>query len=220
MAYGTLFLVKGDWSQAQRNIFKKRSAMPKNHRPWLCWGLLGLCLGSAYCIIWDNSGTGMKIWPKKGFRCSEDLGISLLSVRLPYGCWAGIISNLGDLEEAQTSMEAGPASFPARTRKKVSKGLALVWPRKGIGQKGTTHRTRLRKSTFLQGLTILEDLRIKPYYSLGHHVPGRILPGCGSERKGPGKPEKGRGHVPGDGDGLLAGEDRDLWSLKVNCRLT
>jgi hypothetical protein len=34
----------------------------------------------------------------------------------------------------------------------------------------------------------------------------------GFERKSPGKPEEGRGHVPGNGDGILAGKNPDALS--------
>jgi len=50
-------------------------------------------------------------------------------------------------------------------------------------------------------------IQLKPHYVLGHLYLGELYLNTMKKRNGCQKPEKGRGDVPGDGNGLLAGQD-------------
>jgi len=63
------------------------------------------------------------------------------------------------------------------------------------------------EQTILEGTKMVEDLQLRPLEVWGHLFLGGDLRYCRQEKEGTGQPEESSDHVPGDGHGLLPGQD-------------
>ena len=75
-----------------------------------------------------------------------------------------------------------PCGFPARTTEKGNEGFALVGLGRVLGKKEPQQRTKAEEC-FSQGLAILDDLEMKPWYAQGRLFLGEFYLDAGEKEK-------------------------------------
>ena len=202
--YGFFYYLKGDWKSTKEHLEKGlTSSQEAKYALGMAQPLF--MLGYAYSYLGDPE-SGRRL-AEKGLQVYRDTGMEFF-LSVSHYVMGSMHLDSGDLENAGTSMKEA-LRLSRKNSEKGWEGLALVGLGRVLGKK-EPRQTEKAKEYFREGLAILNDQKLKPWYSQGLMFLGEFYLDA-VERKGPGKPEKGRSPVPGNGDGLLAERTQRFW---------
>ena len=160
-AYGFFYYLKGDWKSTKEHLEK---GLTSSHEAKFALGMAQplIMLGYAYSYLGDpESG---RILAEKGLQVYRDTGMEFF-LSVSHYVMGSIHSDSGDLENAGTSMKEA-LRLSRKNSEKGWEGLALVGLGRVLGKK-EPRQTEKAKEYFREGLAILNDQKLKPWYSQG-----------------------------------------------------
>jgi class 3 adenylate cyclase/tetratricopeptide (TPR) repeat protein len=175
--YGLFFYAKGDWKCAIEHFQEAIRCLEETKQlvelaSGLAW------LGGAYSHLGDPE-TG-RTYAEKGLKIQRDAGFEWFSVFYFYNL-GDICLQLGDLKSAQNYMEEALRV----SQKNNEKGLeAASWI--GLGRilgRTETPQTYKAEEYILQGMKMLDELKIKPWYVPGYFYLGELYVNAGQKEK-------------------------------------
>ena len=175
--YGHLYYYKGDGRNAVKHYqssieyFEKSQAV---HLLPLAWNLLGM----GYYYLGELN-TALK-FSEKGLRMQMDTG---MPYGLPWYHWnlSLIHFDLGNWSEAKLHAEQA-LNLACMTHYKWYEGRSWIQLGRIIGK---TDKSRIDKAEehILQGMKILDELKLKPFYALGYGSLGELYADAGQKEK-------------------------------------
>jgi class 3 adenylate cyclase/tetratricopeptide (TPR) repeat protein len=175
--YSGFFHAKGDWKPAIEHLQKciKYSGEVKYLGP-LAWSWAWL--GHAYSCLGDPE-TG-RMYVEKGLKIQRDGGFERFLCHYPR--YLGEISlQQGDLKNARSFMEEA-VSLSQKYGEKHMEGLSWILLGRILGR---TETAQIHKAEeyILQGMKIVDELKLKPLYAQGHLFLGELYANAGQKEK-------------------------------------
>jgi len=177
MLSGFFCTVKGDWEPSKEHFEKgiKHSEEAKYALvSSLSWSGLGYT-----CSMLGDSVAG-KRHAEKGLKIYRDSGVEMsLSVAHYFLGWIHL--NLGDLKKAQGLAEEA-LRLSQKNNEKPLEGISWLLLGTILGK---TEPLQINKAEecILKGIGICKELKMKPYYSLGHLYLGELYLNAGKKKK-------------------------------------
>lgn len=175
--YGIFYWVKGDWKSAKECLEKSLIYSEKaNFFMSLNPGLI--LIGYVHSHLGDPE-TGRR-QTEKGLKMIQDSGIEAF---LSWGYWimGSIHLNLEDLESAGTCMEEA-LRLARKNGERGWEGFALVGLGRVFSKKDPRDKEKAEEF-FSQGLDILQDQKMKPWYANGRMYQGEFYLENGQKEK-------------------------------------
>jgi len=160
--YGTFFFVKGDWPHAKEHF--QNSIKYYEEVKWLLiLAMSETLLGLSYYFLGDSE-TGKK-HSEKGLKIIRETGVEMY---MSFFHWIlGLIHmELGDPKSARSFLEES-LRLSKRNHEKHSEGLSWIWLGRILGR-AEPKQIDKAKQCIMKGMEILQELKIKPFYSQGH----------------------------------------------------
>jgi class 3 adenylate cyclase/tetratricopeptide (TPR) repeat protein len=177
VCYGILFHSKGEWKPAIEHLQNciKYSEEAKFLAP-LAWSWAWL--GSAYSYLGDPK-TGRR-HVEKGLKIQRDGGFEyLLSL---YPCFLGdICLQVGDLKNARSFADEA-LTLSLKSSDKHMEGRSWILLGRILGRTETTQVSNAEEC-MLKGMNIMDELKMKPWYSQGHLFLGELYANAGQKEK-------------------------------------
>jgi class 3 adenylate cyclase/tetratricopeptide (TPR) repeat protein len=177
LCYGIFFHAKGDWRLAIEHLQNciKYSEEVKYLAPlaW-SWGWLG----HAYSYVADpETGRG---YVEKGLKIQRDSGFEYLLSSYPYFL-GGISLLLGDLKNARSFTDEA-LRLSQKNSERHMEGLSWILLGRILGR---TETAQIHKAEqyMLQGMKMLDELKLKPFYAQGHLHLGELYANAGQKEK-------------------------------------
>jgi tetratricopeptide (TPR) repeat protein len=177
LVYGLSFYLKGDFKPAKEHL--EKCIGYSEEAKWHLGAAIGLCiLGNAHSFLGDPE-TGSR-HAEKGLRIYRESRIEFL---LSVGNWlSGCVHlNSGDLENAGASMEEA-LRLSRKNGERSFEGLALL----GLGMvlgKREPRQVDQAEECFSKGLAILQDQKMRPWYSQGRMFLGEFYLDSGEKER-------------------------------------
>ncbi len=175
--YGLLYYSKGDFTSAKEHF---EEGIVYCEEAKFTWGAaMALCfLGHVHSFLGDPE-TGRKK-AEKGLHIWAETGV-VQTISIAHYTMGEIGLALNDLENAKTVMEEA-LSLSRKNGEKAVEGLALVGLGRVLGKK-EPRRIEKAEECFSQGLAILQDQELKPFYSPGRMYLGEFCLDGGEKEK-------------------------------------
>ncbi len=177
LEYGVLFNYKGDGKNAvkhlQSSIGYLEKSQANNFLP-IAWG----CLGSGYYLL-DEPNTALK-FIEKALKMQMDIGLpiflSLYHIQL-----SQVHFDLNNLSESKLHAEQA-LNLAQTNHAKGYEGVSWLQLGRTIGK---TDKSQIDKAEeyILNGLKILDELKLKPRYALGYLFLGELYADAGQKEK-------------------------------------
>jgi tetratricopeptide (TPR) repeat protein len=177
LRYASIFWIKGDWESAKEHLEISLSHFEEAKS--LIGVILDLCfLGYVHSYLGDPETGSRKA--KKGLQMYREAGVEGY---LSFCHWlmGSIYLELGDLEKARTSMEEA-LRLSRKNSEKGFEGFALMGLGRVFGKK-EPQKEEKAEEYFSQGLTILQEQKLKPWYAQGRMFLGEFYLGGGEKEK-------------------------------------
>jgi tetratricopeptide (TPR) repeat protein len=175
--YGLFFHTRGDWKPAIEHL--QEAIKYAEEVKYLAVLALSLAwLGSAYSYLGDPKAG--RRYVEKGLKIQRDGGFEMFLSFYPY-ILGDIHLHLGDLMNAQSYMEEALRL----SQKNNEKGIE-GWSWIGLGRiLGRTETSQIDKAEeyILRGMKILDELKIKSWFSLGYFYLGELYVNAGQKEK-------------------------------------
>jgi tetratricopeptide (TPR) repeat protein len=177
MLYGLFFHAKGDWKPAIEHLQNciKYSEEVK-YLAGLAWS--SAWLGDAYSYLGDPE-TGRK-YVEKGLKIQREGGFEWSLSLYPYFL-VDICLHVGDLKKARSFMDEA-LRLSQKNNEKHSEGLSWILLGRILGQTETPQIDKAEECIF-QGMEILDELKLKPFYALGYFYLGELYVKAGQKEK-------------------------------------
>jgi tetratricopeptide (TPR) repeat protein len=175
--YGLPFYLKGDFISANQH-FEKSLAYSEKAKYLMVVALSLSLLGHGQAFLGDLE-TGRKN-AKKALQIYDEIGIEIY-LSLDHLIIGDIDLNLGNLDEAQVSMEEA-LRLSRKNRERPNEGSALIYLGRVLGKKKLPEVKKVEEF-FSEGLAILNDLQAKPAYSQGRLYLGEFFLDSGQKEK-------------------------------------
>jgi class 3 adenylate cyclase/tetratricopeptide (TPR) repeat protein/ribosomal protein L40E len=175
--YGSIFWLKGDWKSGKEHL--EKSLKYSEEAKFTIGVVLNLCfLGFVHSHLGDPE-TGRR-QAEKGLQMFRDSGIELF---LSSCLWmmGNIHLDLNNMDGAEDSMEEA-LRLSRKNTEKTWEGLALVGLGRVLGKKKPLQTEKVEKY-FHEGLAILQDQKIKPWYAHGRMFLGEFYLDMGKKEK-------------------------------------
>jgi predicted ATPase/class 3 adenylate cyclase len=176
-ACGYFFAIKGEGKNAIQ--YFENSIRHLNEGQVV--SLLGLpwCgLGWGYHLLGENLAARKHVEKGLDIQFGTGIPIYLSLIHLILGM---IHFDLGDLNNAQTYAQRA-LEFAQQNNEKYFEAASLIWLGR-ILKKANPSRIDKAKECIFEGITICDDLRIKPFYSMGHLFLGELYSGADQREK-------------------------------------
>ena len=177
MQYGYLYIVKGDWESSKELLekgIKHNEEAKYAFLSALSWSSLGYA-----CAMLGDPVTG-KRHAEKGLEIHRDSGVEMF-LSLAHYHSGSIHLDLGDLKNARSLAEEALRLSQKNSEKVIEAGSWLL-----LGTiLGKTEPPKINKAEecILKGIKFCKELKIKPYYSLGHLYLGQLYLAAGEKEK-------------------------------------
>jgi class 3 adenylate cyclase/tetratricopeptide (TPR) repeat protein len=175
--YGVFFYWKGDWKSAKEHL-EIGIAHLEEAKGYVGVAVGQCALGHVHSFLGDAEHG--RRHAEKGLEIYRDIGIETW-LSFFYWTTGSIHLDLGDLESAETSMEEA-LRLSRKNKEKAFEGLALVGLGRVFGKREPRQMERADES-FSRGLVILDDLKLKPWYSQGRMFLGEFYLDTGEKEK-------------------------------------
>jgi len=168
MQYGHFYLAKGDWEPSKEHF--EKSIKHSGEAKWglgfaVSWSGLGYA-----CAMLGDRETG-KRQAQKGLEIHRDGGAEL--VLSMAHCQLGLIHlDLGDLKNARSLVEEA-LRLSQKNNEKFVEGCSWLLLGTILGKTEPLEISKAEEC-ILKGIEICRELRIKPYYFLGHLYLGEL----------------------------------------------
>jgi len=175
--YGVFLCIKGDWKAAIEHLQNciKYSEEVK-YLPVLGWS--SAWLGEAHSHLGDPE-TGRR-YVENGLKIMRDGGFEWW-VSLHHLILGGIHLRLGDLKNARSFMDEA-LRLSQKNNEKLMEGRSWIfWGR--ILERMEPQQTDKAEKCIFQGMKILDELRLKPWFSLGYFYLGELYVNAGQKEK-------------------------------------
>ena len=160
-SYGFFYYLKGDWKSTKEHLEK---GLTSSQEAKFALGMTQplIMLGYAYSNLGDPE-SGRRL-AEKGLQVYRDTGMEFF-LSVSHYVMGSMHLDSGDLENAGTSMKEA-LRLSRKNSEKAWEGLALVGLGRVLGKK-EPRQTEKAKEYFREGLAILNDQKLKPWYSQG-----------------------------------------------------
>jgi class 3 adenylate cyclase/tetratricopeptide (TPR) repeat protein len=176
-SYGLFFYLKGDFTSTKEHLEKSLAYSEK--AKWLHGGAVSLCLlGHVHSFLGDREIGSEKA--EKGLQLYTETGVDFY-LSVAHYIMGAIALDLGDLEKAQASMEEA-LSLSRKNKEKANEGFSLIGLGRVLGKREPQQRAKAEEC-FSQGLAILNDLEMKPWYAQGRLYLGEFYLDAGEKEK-------------------------------------
>jgi tetratricopeptide (TPR) repeat protein len=175
--YGSFYWIRGDWKQAKEHL--EKCLIHSEEAKFYIGVVLSLCfIGYVHSFLGDPETGRKKV--EKGLQMFRDSGIELF---LSVCCWIMGSFQLEsiDLENAQSSMEEA-LMLSRKNHEKGWEGVALVGLGRVLGKKEPQQKEKVEEY-FYDGLGILDEQRLKPWYAQGRLNLGEFYLDAGQKEK-------------------------------------
>jgi tetratricopeptide (TPR) repeat protein len=201
MQYGHFYLAKGDWEPSKGHF--EKGIKYSEEAKWI-QGSAHSWSGRGYaCAMLGDCETG-KRHAEKGLEIHRESGVEAF-LSLAHWLLGSIYLDLGDLKNGRSHAEEA-----LRLSQKNSEKAIEGWSWLLLGTiLGKTEAPEINKAEecILKGIEIGKELRIKPFYSLGHLYLGELYLNGGKEEKAIGNLKKA--------EGMFQEMGMDYWLGKV-----
>jgi tetratricopeptide (TPR) repeat protein len=175
--YGGFYSFKGDGKLTVEHI--KNSIMYcEEAKFYLIIGWAFGTLGYGRYLLGDLENAKINI--EKGIKILQDIGLQLALSAL-YWLLSLPLFDLGKYEKALASIDEALILARKNNEKEVE-GLSRIWLGRILGKTDPNQLNRAEES-ILKGINILEELRLKPYFSQGYLYLGEFYADIGQKEK-------------------------------------
>jgi class 3 adenylate cyclase/tetratricopeptide (TPR) repeat protein len=204
MYYGVLFLSKGDGPNAVKHLQEAISFAEESQTVFMV-GVLWTYLGLADYLMGEfRSGLDLA---EKGLGMHKDLGLPFLLSFCHWSCGVAHIE-MGELEEAQTHFELGLQSA-LQNQERMVQAVLRCYLGLVMAGKDPTH-IEAAEDYIRQGITQLEELGIRAFYTLGYMIMGEVYAESGRPEEALEPLKKAEGMFQEMGMDYWLGRTRDL----------
>lgn len=167
-AYGNLFAMKGDGKSATKHHENGLKYLVESQSVMYV-GQAHAWLGYAHCLMGDPK-TAVE-FTQKGLRMHTDLGMHFWRSFCHF-CCSNAYSEAGDLDEARTHLELA-LKFSYENNERQWEGVSMIGLGRAIGKTEPEQR-EIATEQILQGVSLLEELGIKPQVGWGYLWLGKV----------------------------------------------
>ena len=166
--YGGLFLNKGDGKGAVEHFRRAAQCLEKSQAVAFlgtAWSFLGY---GTYLM--GESDTALQ-YMEKGLKIQTDIGLpSWLSAH--YWCLGMIYCRLDDLQKARASAERA-LELSQENNERQWEGFSRILLGRIVGRLDRS-KVETAENQIREGMNILDELRFRPFYSVGHFYLGEL----------------------------------------------
>jgi tetratricopeptide (TPR) repeat protein len=166
--YGMFFHTKGDWKAAIEHFQNSvKYSEEVKYLPVLAWGCT--FLGHAYSYLGDPE-TGRR-FAEKGLKIHQEAGVEWF-LSFHHYCLGNICLHLGDLKNARRFTDEA-----LRLSQKNNEKFIEAWSWMVLGRilgRAETPQIDKAEESIWQGMKILDELKLKPWYTLGYFYLGEL----------------------------------------------
>jgi class 3 adenylate cyclase/tetratricopeptide (TPR) repeat protein len=166
--YGTLYVFKGDGKKAIEHLQNCMRYCEEIQLVALS-SVIFLMLGKAYCLLGGIETA--REYLNKGLKIQSDGKVSFVLDQL-YGLSAMVYFESGDLKNAQHYAEEA-LKISQKVHQKWVEGNAWILLGRVFGKSGAPQADKAEEC-MLQGIKILDELKLKPLYAEGYHYLGEL----------------------------------------------
>ncbi len=177
LEYGSLFIFKGDGKNAVKHFQSGIGYLEKSQAVKflpIAWANLGF----GYYLLGEPNTALKSI--EKGLKMQTDTGLPL-RLSLYHNYLSYVHLNLGNLSEAKLHAEQA-LNLAQTNHEKISEAESWLQLGRIVGKTGSSQIDKAEEY-ILQGMKILDELEIKPYYSQGYLYLGELYAGAGQKEK-------------------------------------
>ena len=177
MAYGQLFMIRGDWERAIE-LFKNAIQHSEEAKYVLGAAMGWSLLGYATSHLGDPQA-GLR-YAEKGLKMHLESGVELWMARAHL--FLGTINfELGDFKNAKECAKEA-LRLARKNNEKDAEGISWVFLGRTLGKTGESDVDKAEEYLW-KGMEILQELKIRPYYSLGHLFLGELFMSTDEQEK-------------------------------------
>jgi len=173
LVYGCLLTFKGDGESAARHLQNATKYLEES-QTLLLLGVAWGGLGHAHCLM-GNPDTAIDL-TEKGLRMHTDLGVPFWRSLCHWYCSFAYFE-YGNIEHARTHAELA-LQFSLKNNEKMVQGLSEIWLGRVVAKTDPTH-IEAAVQQIIKGISLLNELGITAYYSLGHLWLGEVYTEAG-----------------------------------------
>lgn len=166
--FGTIFIFRGDWKQVMEHVQKSMNYFKDVNIiafTGYCHGILGFA--HTYFGDYDNGKRHLE----KGLHFMKNTGIEFGKTFTYF--WMGIYQyESGDLNEAERYFEES-LSMSQQNNEKMNEGTSLYMLGATLGKMDSPN-FEIAEKKILEGISVLEELKLKPVYSWGYYQLGEL----------------------------------------------
>jgi tetratricopeptide (TPR) repeat protein len=176
--YGVLLHIKGEWKPAIEHLRNSiKHCEEAKFLAALAWSWA--FLGSVYSNLGDPE-TG-RSYVEKGLKIQQDSGFEYLSYICPFFL-SEIYLQLGDLKNARSSADEA-LTLSLRISDKFGEGVSRINLGRMLLWQAETVQTDKAEEYILQGMMIMDELKLRPNYGLGCLFLGEFYVHVGRKEK-------------------------------------
>ena len=175
--YSGLYAVKGDGKNAVEHSQNAVRYIEEGQMiPLLgvAWGILG------WGYYFQGDLEAAQKHAEKALEIQRDAGIPFF-LSLHYWLLGRVHLDLGDLENAQSCVEQALELAQSNNEKHIE-GVSRTYLGRALG-KAERSQASEAEGSILQGINILDELKLKPWYSIGHLFLGELYADMGQTEK-------------------------------------
>jgi len=175
--YGSYYIYKGDGKRAIEHFQKGIKYLEEGNWPWLI-GLSWALSGYGYYLLGDLNTAKSQI--EKGFNIHKNTAVAWLG-----SLYSLFLSNvhydLGDLDKAQSYAEEA-LELSIKNDECGDEGRSKIWLGRILGKKDSL-KSAFAENYILQGIRIIEELKLRPWLSQGYFILGEFYANCGRKKE-------------------------------------
>lgn len=177
LSYGGLFCIKGDGEKAVKHLLDAKGHCEEGQLVLLL-GLVWMRLGWAHYFLGDLETAQKHI--EKGLQIQNEAGLSTLLSQYRC-CLSMVLLDSGQLENAKSCIEKALKLARDNNEKHVEGTSMLLQGR--IKWRADSSRYDEAEERILRGITILDELKIKPFVARGHLYLAELYTDTGQTEK-------------------------------------
>ncbi len=177
LIYGTLLANRGEGETAGEHL-RNAIRLMEESQTVLYLGATWAWLGYAHCLM-GESGVAIDL-TQKGLKMHTDLGMPFWKCFCHWFC-SQAHSAHGDMKKTRTHVELA-LRFSLENNNRGSQGLSRIWLGRVLARLDTTQIDSAEQH-LLEGISLLEDLGIVAWYTLGYFWLGEVYAEAGRKEE-------------------------------------
>ena len=200
--YGWLYYAKGNGKLIVEH-FKNCIKYSEEAKWYHVFGFAFGGLGYGHYLLGDLENARKNI--EKGIKILQDIGVRM-ALSLLYSSLSLTLFDLGEYKKAMTSIDEA-LILARKNNEKDYEGLSRIWLGRILMKTDPNQFDRAEES-ILKGINILEEVRLKPYFSQGYLYLGEFYTDIGQKEKAQENLKKA--------EGMFKEMGMDYWVVKTD----